>query len=324
MDEKMPSRPDTPAIATVASRQPEQPAQSSDNSGTTSTGSDQQGSGTESKEVGKTVSARKVPSQVSSTLRRSPTPQVFLPTAPSKKVTKNKNTSAGPVQVHSRRSSKDISRRLPKTTELEPYAEPLSTTSYRCIRIPPGKTLSSELPPRSPLYHAYGLAAASVAKAATGGNSSSKPTDRPLARDLEATFGCPAPASVVEATTTSFVEPPEPMRLADTTPSLYVLRPMSSLSQDDNVECAIREVSCGLVRGPEFTPLIASSFQVVRRAIPLAEVHQPRRPRRFSFSRPASSSSNGSSRRADSPPPPSTSPGHGSQMGRENRGYCSD
>ncbi|XP_075726478.1 uncharacterized protein LOC142768397 [Rhipicephalus microplus] len=202
--------------------------------------------------------------------------------------------------------------------------EPFSTSSYRCIRLPPGKKLSSEIAQRSPIFHVY---AGSMGRDVTSGpvtNDLQLPQLSSLPTKVSTSSRSPAPADeAIDTTAPSRMSSYGLVTERPTTPSLYVLRSRSSLSQDGNVKCGIREVSCGLERGPVFTPIQPSAFSttVRRAAITPAGVHRTPRPERHHSARRTASASLMTPPRSAQLSPPSRAP---SRDGLVNEGYSSD
>lgn len=225
-------------------------------------------------------------------------------------------------------------QRAPRSSSRQPLISPemlgapLSTSTYRCLLLPPGKTVSSVISQRSPLFHVYGSVTAPTATAGQVKSDSAWPKKLMLGGANVSNKGpvsprSPAPEAATTITPTSFRKSPSGKAAErPTTPSLYVLRSRSSLSQDNNVECGIREVSCGLERGPVFTPIQPSAFSTaVRRAITPASVHRtPRSQRRDPSRRAASSSPVALSGSVEKP---ARSRGQ-SREGLDNQGYSSD
>ncbi|XP_037524394.1 putative uncharacterized protein ENSP00000383309 [Rhipicephalus sanguineus] len=208
----------------------------------------------------------------------------------------------------------------------EMLGEPLSTSSYRCIQLPPGKTVFSEIAQRSPIFHVYAETTRPDATPgpATPGPATQSPQQSSVPTKASLSMRSPAPADgTTTATAPSSRRPPcglVPERPA--TPALYVLRSRSSLSQDSNVKCGIREVSCGLERGPVFTPIQPSAFSTtVRRAITPARIHRPPRADRHHSTRRTASLTPMTPPRSAHTSPTSRAP---SREGLINEGYCSD
>ncbi|KAL1422223.1 hypothetical protein MTO96_022355 [Rhipicephalus appendiculatus] len=229
-----------------------------------------------------------------------------------------------------RRRRRSRQRRRPRSSSRQPLirpemlGEPFSTSSYRCILLPPGKTLSSAIAQRSPIFHVY---AGNTGPDATSGPATRDsqlpgPSNGPTKASISPRSPAPAGGATAAVGPSSRRSPCGLVPERPATPALYVLRSRSSLSQDGNVQCGIREVSCGLERGPVFTPIQPSAFSTtVRRAITPARVHKTPRPERHHSARRTASASPMTPPRGAHKSPPSRAP---SREGLVNEGYSSD